>query len=70
MAANPPTIAEQMAATLGAFPKGTVTWMYMTSDGGLSLENSYEKLIPLLPGHVRLVSADAAARLAQEAPGP
>jgi hypothetical protein len=59
----------KMAATLGALPKGTVTWMYMTSDGGLSLENSYEKLIPLLPEHVRLVGADAAARLAQEAPG-
>lgn len=59
----------RMAATLGALPKGTVTWVYMTSDGGLSLENSYEKLIPLLPPHVQLVGADTAARLAQEATG-
>jgi hypothetical protein len=58
---------QTMADRLAALPRGTVTWVYMTSDGGLSLENSYQALIPLLPEHVRLVSTDAAAQLAIEA---
>lgn len=36
----------------------------MTSDGGLTLENSFLALGTLLPPHVRLVSTDTAARLA------
>ncbi|MEL6178242.1 MAG: hypothetical protein AAFS10_04780, partial [Myxococcota bacterium] len=58
---------EQMAAELGSYPQGTVTWVYMTSDGGLSMENAFLPLIDLLPDHVQLVSADTAARLAIEA---
>ncbi len=57
---------EQMAAELAGYPRGTVTWVYMTSDGGLSLQNSFMAMVSLLPDHVRLVSADAAARLAVE----
>jgi hypothetical protein len=53
-----------MAERLGGVPRGTVTWVYMTSDGGLTLENSYVALSALLPPHVQLVSADAAADLA------
>ena len=53
-----------MAEEIGAKPAGTVTWVYMTSDGGLSLESSFVELVGLLPPHVRLVSADTAARLA------
>lgn len=60
---------EQMAARLAALPPGTVTWMYMTSDGGLSLSNSYFQLARLLPSRVRLVSTDAAAALAITARG-
>jgi hypothetical protein len=55
---------QDMANELGDYPPGTVAWVYMTSDGGLSLENSFMKLVKLLPAHVQLVSADAAARLA------
>lgn len=55
---------EAMAAEIAAYPRGTVTWVYMTSDGGLSLENSFMALVPLLPDHVQIVSADAAAELA------
>lgn len=55
---------QNMAAELAGYPRGTVTSIYMTSDGGLSLENSYMELVRLLPDHVRLVSADAAAELA------
>lgn len=54
----------QMAAELAGHPKGTITWVYMTSDGGLTLENSFLALGKLLPPHVRLVSTDTAARLA------
>jgi hypothetical protein len=57
----------QMADEIGGYPKGTVTWMYMTSDGGLTLDNSYAELIKILPSHVELVSTDSAARLAIEA---
>jgi hypothetical protein len=36
----------------------------MTSNGGLTLENSVLALAKLLPPHVALVSTDAAAKLA------
>ncbi|HMV69623.1 MAG TPA: hypothetical protein PKA64_22465 [Myxococcota bacterium] len=58
---------QDMAAELGAYPPGTVTWVYMTSDGGLDLENSFLALTRLLPAHVELVTADAASALALEA---
>ena len=55
---------EKMSEELGAYPKGTVSWVYMTSDGGLSLDNSFSALVKLLPAHVQLVSADTATKLA------
>ncbi len=58
---------DKMADEIGGYPPGTITWVYMTSDGGLSLENSFMELVKLLPPTVRLVSADAAAKLALEA---
>lgn len=60
---------ESMAAELAGYPPGTVTWVYMTSDGGLTLENSFMQLERLLPERVHLVGADTAARLALEAAG-
>jgi hypothetical protein len=60
---------ERLAEELGGYPRGTVTWMYMTSDGGLTLENSFMELSGILPPHVRLVSADTAARLALSSAG-
>ncbi len=58
---------QTMAERLGSYPPGTVTWVYMTSDGGLNLDNSFNELVPLLPSHVQLVSADTAATLALSA---
>ncbi len=55
---------QKMADEITAFPKGTVSWVYMTSDGGLSLDNSFLAMAKLLPAHVQLVSADTAAKLA------
>ena len=53
-----------MSDEIAAYPPGTVTWVYMTSDGGLTLENSFLALAELLPPHVHLVSTDTASRLA------
>ena len=58
---------EDMADELGSYPPGTVSWVYMTSDGGLSLENSFMELVRILSPNVELVSADTAVRLALEA---
>jgi len=55
---------ENLAKELGDDARGTVTWVYMTSDGGLSLENSFLAIAKLLPPHVQLVSADTATKLA------
>lgn len=60
---------EDMAKELAGYPRGSVAYVYMTSDGGLDLENSFTAMIHDLPAHVRLVSADTAARLAIEAAG-
>jgi len=59
---------QKMAAELGGYPPGTITWVYMTSDGGLNLDNSFNALAGRLPAHVRLVSTDTATRLALAAP--
>ncbi len=59
----------RMADEIAAYPRGTVTWVYLTSDGGLTLENSFMALAALLAPHVTLVSTDTAARLALAA-GP
>jgi hypothetical protein len=60
---------QKMADEIGGYPRGTVTWVYMTSDGGLTLENSFLAVARLLPPHVRLVGTDTAAKLALAA-GP
>lgn len=59
---------EKMAKELASYPRGTVTGIYMTSDGGLDLNNSIMELVKILPEHVRLVSTDAAVQLALAAP--
>lgn len=56
-----------MAKELSEYPRGTVAGVYMTSDGGLTLENSITELVKILPEHVRLVSTDTAVQLALEA---
>ncbi|MCB9727106.1 MAG: hypothetical protein H6744_03155 [Deltaproteobacteria bacterium] len=59
---------QEMADELGGYPPGTVTAIYMTSDGGLNLENAFVPMTQLLPSHVQLVSADTAVKLALSAP--
>jgi hypothetical protein len=55
---------QAMADEIVGYPKGTITWVYLTSDGGLTLENSFLALSKLLPPNVQLVSTDTAAKLA------
>lgn len=55
---------QSMAEEMSNYPPGTVTWVYMTSDGGLSLENSFMELVKILPSRIQLVSTDTAAKLA------
>lgn len=56
----------RMAEEIANYPRGTITWLYMTSDGGLTLQNAFLPLSTMLPAHVQLVSTDTAARLAIE----
>jgi hypothetical protein len=55
---------QKMADEIASYPKGTVAWIYLTSDGGLILETSFLALSELLPPRVELVSTDTAAKLA------
>ena len=57
--------------TCTRYPAGTVTAIYMTSDGGSSnksstkLDQTYE-LVSMLAGHVEVVNQDVAAKFALE----
>jgi hypothetical protein len=62
---DPTLLSPQMMANeLSGYPKGTVAWVYMTSDGGLTLDNAFYPMVELLPENVQLVSADTASKLA------
>ena len=65
-----------MAAFVGAWPRGSVAHIYLTSDGGCQLED-FEALVSLLAPHVKVVAPGALADLAlqsvaarEEARGP
>jgi hypothetical protein len=52
--------AQEMAARLSALPRGTVTQIYLTSDGGAQLEDLFDMVAALEP-HVQVVGLDVAA---------
>lgn len=54
---------EAMAQEINTYPLGTVTYIYLTSDGGANLD-TYYNLVPLLEEHVQIVNARAVADLA------
>eukprot|EP00586_Coscinodiscus_wailesii_P001043 CAMPEP_0172483080 /NCGR_PEP_ID=MMETSP1066-20121228/9895_1 /TAXON_ID=671091 /ORGANISM="Coscinodiscus wailesii, Strain CCMP2513" /LENGTH=612 /DNA_ID=CAMNT_0013246735 /DNA_START=39 /DNA_END=1877 /DNA_ORIENTATION=- len=60
---------QEMSNEIALYPKGTVAYVYMTSDQGLTLSNSFLELVDILPPHVRLVSTMAATQLALCADG-
>jgi hypothetical protein len=48
---------EEMAAEVNHLPRGTTTWIYVTSDGGGGLDMIYE-LVQQLDEHVLVVGHD------------
>jgi len=54
---------DQMAGEINTYPKGTITQIYITSDGGGNLDMIYE-LIPKLQEHVQVVNHIALIDLA------
>jgi hypothetical protein len=57
--------AKEMAAKINGFPKGTVSHIYMTQDGGATLNTFYD-LVPLLDEHVEIVNHNVIADMAME----
>jgi hypothetical protein len=54
---------EEMAQELNSLPKGTVTWIYLTSDGGGDLTNIYS-LVAELDSHVQVVDQESLVDMA------
>lgn len=59
---------DQMAAELNHLPRGTVTWIYLTSDGGGNLDNIYG-LVSKLDDHVKVVNHEVLVDLALQKEG-
>lgn len=53
----------ELANEIGAYPRGTVAYIYLTSDGGLSF-NDISQLAKMVPDHVNLVNTETATSLA------
>lgn len=64
-AIEPPLMynVSQMAAFINSWPPGTISHIYMTSDGGAQLQD-FVDLVPLLAEHVSVVDPDALSSLA------
>ncbi len=56
---------DQMATEINHLPRGTISWLYLTSDGGGSLQMIYD-LVAKLYGHVEVVSHETLTNLAIE----
>ncbi len=56
--------APEMAKEVNGYPEGTVTYIYFTSDGGGSVESTFDALVPLLDEHVEVVTPNAAVEMA------
>ena len=55
----------QMAQEISNYPKGTVSHLYCTTDGGFTLGMLFD-MVPLLEEHVEVVSANQLVDLAQQ----
>jgi hypothetical protein len=56
---------QEMAAELNHLSPGTVTWIYLTSDGGGNIDNIYG-LVEKLEEHVLVVNHEALTDLAKQ----
>jgi GxGYxYP putative glycoside hydrolase C-terminal domain len=54
---------KDMAAEINGYDKGTICYIYLTSDGGADLDSLYD-LVPLLGDHVKVVSHESATDMA------
>jgi hypothetical protein len=54
---------QQLADELGGYPRGSVGHIYLTSDGGASLDSLYQ-LVALLDDHVEIVDHETLADMA------
>jgi hypothetical protein len=57
---------EEQAKVLNSLPKGSLTWIYVTSDGGANLQMLYD-MIPLLDDHVQVTDPETLIHLAFQA---
>ena len=55
--------ASMMATEINGYAAGTVSYIYMTSDGGAKLQDYYD-LVPKLGPHVKVVSANTLIKMA------
>eukprot|EP01048_Picozoa_sp_COSAG05_P020044 COSAG05_NODE_3307_length_2162_cov_1.789142_1_plen_612_part_00 len=55
--------ASMMSQEVNGFPPGTVSYIYMTSDGGAKLQDYYD-LVPKLAPHVKVVSSNTLIAMA------
>ena len=54
-----------MAAEITNYPPGTVTHLYLTSDGGLNLPMLY-RMIDMLGDHVKVVNHEELTEMARQ----
>jgi len=57
--------AEEMSAEINGYPGGTVTQLYLTSDGGLNLELLFS-MVDLLNDHVKIVNHEELEEMARQ----
>ena len=56
---------EEMAAEINGYPKGSVSHLYLTSDGGMNLPTLY-KMIDMLQDHVKVVNHEELTEMARQ----
>ena len=56
---------EQMAAEINGYPKGSVSHLYLTSDGGMNLEILHT-MIDQLDDHVKIVNHEELTEMARQ----
>ena len=54
-----------MAAEINNYPAGTVTHLYLTSDGGLNLPMVY-RMLDMLESHVKVVNHEELTEMARQ----
>ena len=56
---------EEMAAEINGYPAGTVSHLYLTSDGGMNLPTIYT-MLDMLEDHVRIVNHEELTEMARQ----